>query len=272
LSSTLGPISKAYARLCRLRSPGPQVGERELKFNRRVSELFADRVVRNGPFKGMRYPGLTAIGSSLYPKLLGSYERELTPAIASIIRTPYTAIVDIGCAEGYYAVGLGMHLRNAKVFAFDTSPEAQRLCREMAELNGVAIHTGGFCDSAKLLELDLGEHALVFCDCEGYENDLIDEHVARALSRHDFCIETHDFIRLDTTERLSRILGETHDCELYESMDDILKAYRYDDAELLPFDLRDRLRLVAEGRPQIMRWIYARSRTRESAAKMPADR
>src|SRR6478672_6897407 len=65
-------------------------------------------VVQHGPFKGMKYPGVNSVGSALIPKLLGSYERELHPLIDSICAGQYDQVVDIGCAEGYYAVGLAM--------------------------------------------------------------------------------------------------------------------------------------------------------------------
>ena len=43
-------------------------------------------------------------------------------------------------AEGYYAVGLTVRMPAADVFAFDTDAEAQRMCRDMAERNGVSEH------------------------------------------------------------------------------------------------------------------------------------
>jgi hypothetical protein len=50
-----------------------------------------------------------AVGSALIPKLLGCYEAELHGVIACALNTTYDTIIDIGCAEGYYAVGLALH-------------------------------------------------------------------------------------------------------------------------------------------------------------------
>ena len=61
--------------------------------------------VAAGPFAGMRYI-TRSCGSKLAPKVIGCYERELHPAIENAIRGDYQRIIDIGCAEGYYAVGL----------------------------------------------------------------------------------------------------------------------------------------------------------------------
>lgn len=69
--------------------------------------------VRRGPFAGLRYPSHDAVGSSLWPKLLGSYEAELAPTFEALCATPYRTVVDVGAAEGYYAVGLGLRLGEA---------------------------------------------------------------------------------------------------------------------------------------------------------------
>jgi len=103
--------------------------------------LFNDKKVLYGPFRGMKYPSLSSVGSALYPKLLGCYERELHGVIDSFLSNNYTEIVDIGCAEGYYAVGFGLKLNSVKIHAYDTDETARRLCREMAKLNGIEKRT-----------------------------------------------------------------------------------------------------------------------------------
>lgn len=62
-------------------------------------------VILSGPFKGLMYPR-ESVGSAWAPKLLGTYESELSPTIERIVSGGYRSVVDIGAAEGYYAVGL----------------------------------------------------------------------------------------------------------------------------------------------------------------------
>jgi hypothetical protein len=50
--------------------------------------------VLDGPFAGMRYVPRAA-GSSLLPKLLGSYEAELHGIVAVVINSDYRKIVDV---------------------------------------------------------------------------------------------------------------------------------------------------------------------------------
>ena len=117
-----------------------------------IKATFPDLVVRHGVFKGMRYPEARSSGSALYPKLLGSYERELEPILETICQRPYGQVVDVGCAEGYYAVGLAMRMPSARVYAYDTNAEAIRLCRQLAQANNVEnrVITGAFCDRETL--------------------------------------------------------------------------------------------------------------------------
>jgi hypothetical protein len=259
IDSTLGLSSRIYVKLRNLRSYSLPTANPD-RIEERLVEVFRDLVVCNGPFKGMKYPGIASAGSAIYPKLLGCYEMELSGIVEHILKQPYTAIVDIGCAEGYYAIGFGMRVKHAKIFAFDTSDTARSLCREMATLNGIEAEISGFCDQEKLKSLDLGERALIFCDCEGYESELFDAQLARSLSRHDFLIEAHDFVEKGLTKRLLDELSTTHECDVIESSNDDFKPYNCKFKEIEEFNYEMKRWILAEHRPQTMQWIFARAR------------
>src|SRR6266851_9749367 len=98
--------------------------------------------VQSGPFEGMRYlPELLtskkAIRYALLPKILGCYESQLHDVLRQVSGRNYHKVVNIGCAEGYYAVGLSLLLPDACVFAFDIDQDARFLCQGMARLNAV---------------------------------------------------------------------------------------------------------------------------------------
>ncbi|MCX6248460.1 MAG: class I SAM-dependent methyltransferase [Bacteroidetes bacterium] len=223
-----------------------------------VPLLFSDLTVKHGPFKGMIYPSARSTGSSLFPKLLGSYEQELRPIIETACRIPYTEIVDIGCAEGYYAVGFARRSPSVKVFAFDTNSEAISYCREMAVLNGVSerVITGGFCSPAILMGLPLTAKALIICDCEGYEKELFSKQVIRHLSKHDLLIEVHDCIDIEISTVLVERFSDTYRIEEILSTDDTYKARKYHFPELEGFSLHKRREILAENRSGIMSWFY----------------
>jgi hypothetical protein len=231
--------------------------ERDQNLTRIATELFPSLTVATGPFEGMRYPNLRSVGSALLPKLLGSYESELHPVLEQLLRQPYDAVVDVGCAEGYYAVGIGLRLGTAEIYAFDTDSRAREVCGEMAKLNGVAqrVHVGGLCDKAVLKSLPLGDRALIIADCEGYEKQLFDSEMAGVLARHDLIIETHDFIDISISKYIREVFARTHCIRSIRSVDDIQKAHTYDYPQLEKFTLSERRLILGERRPAIMEWF-----------------
>src|SRR5712672_3591091 len=82
--------------------PGPYI--------QRLAESRTHSMVQQGPFRGMRYID-RALCSTLVPKWLGIYEREVGGCIEEAITLPFQTVVDIGAAEGYYAVGLALRMR-----------------------------------------------------------------------------------------------------------------------------------------------------------------
>lgn len=184
------PLRRAYRRM----RPGWMA---RLSPVGREIQRFVDEygvVVLHGPFAGMRYPD-SAVGhaSFLAAKLLGSYELELHPTVEQAISGGHRQIVDVGAADGYYAVGLAMRAGNGtRVDAFELDAGERRACRAMAQLNGVAdrVVVGGHCDTAGLARtLDRG--AFVLCDCEGYEFDLLRPDRVPALESSTIVAELH---------------------------------------------------------------------------------
>src|SRR5207248_3086872 len=145
--------------------------ERDERLRQLASELFSEPTVAEGPFKGMQYGSVQSFGSALLPKLLGSYESKLHPVLEEMFVNDYTTIVDIGCAEGYYAVGLGLKFPKAIIYCFDIEQRARSMCLALAKANRISerMHIAGFCDETALRNIDLGDKALILSDCEGYE-------------------------------------------------------------------------------------------------------
>ena len=167
--------------------------------------------VLGGPFAGMAYLESAAEGA-LAPRLIGTYEDELHPHLSAALAEDPEVILDIGCAEGYYAVGLARLAPRAEIFAHDTADAALDACRRMAEMNGVAdrVHTGGLFQPADF-ERFAGRRSLVIVDIEGAEDDLLRPDLAPALAGMRLIVETHDVYRPGVRERLLARFGPTHD-------------------------------------------------------------
>lgn len=148
--------------------------------------------VRGGPFEGLALPPQPAEGC-LAPKLLGTYEQELHPVIDYVARRGYRTVVNIGAAEGYYAVGLALRLPHARIHAYDVDENAQQMTQRLADRHGVGdrVTVGGEFRAADFECLD-PETSFVFCDIEGAELDLLDPQAAPNLARLDMLVELHN--------------------------------------------------------------------------------
>ena len=239
---------------------------RRTELSLELARLFGDRV-QSGPFAGMLLgEGMPwSQGEARPAKLLGTYESNLHAAIDKAVRRAPQTVVNVGCAEGYYAVGMARLLPAAKVFAFDTDPRARQLCGEAAAINGVAdrVKVDAGC-SASVLEELAGRpgNPLAIVDCEGGERDLLDPTVVPGLARCDIIVESHDYLLPGTTDLLDRRLSPTHDVEF------ISQGGRNpsDIAGLAQWAERDRWLLVDEDRPETMRWLACWARQTGSAA------
>ena len=255
LSKTIIPLAE-FTQIARIRG-----GVRD-PIPAALHPIFKEMTVLHGVFTGMKYPEMASVGSAFLPKLLGSYEKELQPLLEKICDNQYSEIVDVGCAEGYYAVGLALRIKTAKVFAFDTNMEAIRLCEAMAQLNGVSdrFTTGAFCDAKTLMGLPLSDRALIVSDCEGCEKELFSKDTLPFLAQHELLIEVHDFIDIEISSYLRELFEESHHIEVYSSVDDIKKAQQYEYKELEGFSLEEKRQVLREGRPAIMEWFYMKPR------------
>lgn len=255
-------LSKRLRRTLHRALPGPYLRLQEAwTYHRidRITRAIIKRhglVVLGGPFAGMRYVSQAAC-SSLLPKLLGCYEAELHPILEDVISADYGQIVDVGCAEGYYAVGLARKITTARVFAFDIDPRARELCGELAKANDVSerVIVAGECGKDQLSKL-LDDRTLVICDCEGCELELLNPNVVPNLRLSDVLVELHDFIDGSISQTIVSRFSETHEISLINSQEHNPGDY----AALEPFSEWDRRVAVSEFREDRMQWAFMKSR------------
>ncbi len=238
---------------------GPAAWARQAVLARWLYEHYKG-VVAGGPFGGLQLVDDVTWGTGdTSSKIVGLYEAELHPVLGELAAAPPPAVINVGCAEGYYAIGLARLFPAARVFAFDIDVKAQVICRKTAALNGVAerVSVLGACTPAMLAQL-LREHpaALLVIDCEGYETTLIDGEVLGLLGRASLIVECHDFIDPTITATLVQRLGAAHEVR-------VISEGARDPNQIEPLrglSSLDRWLVVLENRPVTMSWIVARPR------------
>jgi len=167
-------------------------------------------VVMQGPLQGLDFLQQSAEGCHI-AKLLGCYEQPLQPFIEEAINAQYPTILNIGCAEGYYAVGMARRMMNTRVLAYDLNPTAQTTCAELAAKNGVTdrVEVGALFKPADFGAY-AGQRVLVLCDIEGAEAELLNPQAAPALAGMDLIVESHECLKPGITQALIDRFKATH--------------------------------------------------------------
>jgi len=192
-----------------------------------MKEVFDNQyMVHNGPFKGLKYIKSSS-GSTFLPKIIGSYEEPIQKWIEDIISNgSYKKIIDIGCAEGYYACGFALKLPETEIMAYDIDEKARYNTQNLATLNGLKnIIVKSECTHMELNQQS-DKDTLIFCDIEGYEDYLLNPVLAPNIKFSDLIVETHDWVKPGITDRLIERFLRTHKISSVVDYPFRLKSYK----------------------------------------------
>jgi hypothetical protein len=217
-------------------------------------------LVLGGPFTGLRYVE-QSVGSMWWPKILGTYELELASTIGLLCAEQPDWIIDIGAAEGYYAIGMAWRCPQTRVIAFEGDHAGRKLQEELAVLNHVddRLHIEGFCDAAALRRaLAVASSGLIICDIEGGELALLNPEILPELVENSWTllVEIHDHVDATIADTLIVRFKATH------AIEEIVSRPRR--ASDLPCSVRCKLlsrwvpAYLDERRPGPMRWLLLR--------------
>lgn len=235
------------------------------KIYKMVNDIYGSQElsVLNGPFKGMRYIDASN-GSQLLPKLVGSYEEPIHKWVYEIIQKgEYTTIIDVGCAEGYYAVGLALATKSKpRILAFDIDKYALENAKRLAEINGVSgtIYFNDKFNSSivdKIYGANPKTKTLVFMDVEGAELDLLNTIKDPAILRCDVLVELHDCFFPGVTEKIIEYFQKSHYLEIVVDYPWRANNYFLNGKD---FNKENEQFLFDEKRPMAMRWMYAKAK------------
>jgi hypothetical protein len=217
--------------------------------------------VLRGPFAGMRYPW-SFVPRRLFPGpyVAGSFECELDSIIEAIIAAEPEVLVNVGAAQGYYAVGLGRAVWEMSVIAYEADPALRAAARRIARLNEVEprLDARGTCTVDELAGLGqrlAGRRVCVLMDCEGAEAELIDPAAAPWLARASLLVELHGPDGA-SGQVLERRLAGSHELRLVRA--EPRWASRFPELwSVAGLRQIDRELVVAEYRQGIQEWLWA---------------
>lgn len=208
--------------------------------------------VKYGPFTGMKIlPEYCWGDGDTGSKLLGLYEVELFEPIEECIAANPDLIINYGCAEGFYGLGMAMHLPNSKVVLFDIEQSALDVSRKNAIANNLTnVEFSRECNHAYLESiLSKASNPIILMDCEGAEDIVLDLKKIPSLAKTTVVVELHDCLLAGITERLINKFEKSHNLEGITQSTPNLHV-----EPILGLSDLDKLILYNENRPSTMTW------------------
>lgn len=213
--------------------------------------------VSQGLFKGLRLNRDTWWGRcDLGAQCLGIYEKEILDLIST--RKPFDIFLDIGAADGYYAVGMLRSQKAKTSVCFEISEEGQKAIKKNWVTNERPgnLEVYGEANEKSILSIanKLSTGSLVLIDIEGFEFALLSRKVISLLQKCTIVIEIHSWVD-SFQEKYSALL---RDLDKYFDIGIIKPSPRNtENIEILrgyPDD--NRLLVASERRPCVMRFLY----------------
>lgn len=233
------------------------VYERKLRLSHEIYDAY-DGVVQHGPFKGLQLARNNWWGGYDFGSMIfGLYELEVLDFIHSDAVSGRRHFIDIGAADGYYAVGGLKSGRFDTAHCFEMSAEGRDAIQRNAELNGVAstLQVDGEADSGFFQYLEGLDKAntLVLCDVEGAEFDILTEQTLDCLRGCVVLIEIHNWVD-NFFAKYARFISDASKRFTLSTLQPAVRdVNRF--AELADLTDDNRYLLCSESRPNIMRFL-----------------
>jgi hypothetical protein len=214
--------------------------------------------VAYGPFKGMKLnKNVWWSKNDRITQTLGVYEEHVLKKMCLFADKGAKKLIDVGAADGYFAVGMAYSKIYSNVVAFEIETEGQNRILENATANKcedkVLICGEADVDSiAKKITIE--DKSTVLIDIEGGEYDLLSEKMLEILSDNYVICELHPWMVKDGHSRQKSLLDRASQVFNVE----LIKRDNYSPNMFPEFDdLSDEIRLIAlgEGRAKNMQWL-----------------
>jgi hypothetical protein len=219
----------------------------------------SDGKILYGPFKGMKLASTSWSARDVGSIILGEYERLVVDAIMESPRS-YSTFVDIGAADGIYAVGCSLSHKFSSSYCFESSEASQMSIRKNAVANNVetCITILGTARSDFLSTLtrsysvDLSK-TLFLIDIEGGEFDLLTEENLKLMRNSIVIVEIHKDVegfnsKYETLRRHSSNLFHLSELTSRTNLKNDFK-------EINSWPDEDRQIIFSEGRRYQMSWL-----------------
>ena len=233
------------------------IRERQERISLEVFDLLGG-TVKYGPFTGLKLDKNTWWGKlDLGSQCLGLYEKEILDQIDLIDPNKYKTFIDIGAADGYYAVGMLTSKRAKKTICFEQEKKGRETILSKWENNGSTgeLIIFGEANTKSLSDINPNDlkNSIALIDIEGGEFDFLNFDTLKVLSSCLIFIEIHNWVD-NFPKKYASFLKDASkffNIEIINHTDRRTIHLQ----ELRDFTDDNRLLLTSERRPCLMRFL-----------------
>lgn len=239
------------------------VSERRSRVSKELFE-YCNGTIKYGPFKGLKLTSNTWWGGNdLGSMCFGLYENELLEFLHSESLVKRDTFVDIGAADGYYAIGLLKSKRIKKALCFEITSEGRNTIEQNWNINEqpgeIEIKGDVFKDFKSSINNINLKKSIVLIDIEGAEFSFLENEVLRTLRDTVIAIEIHNWIPnfIELYSGFLKNANEFFDIEILDRKE--RNTFLFEELRSLTDD--NRLLLTSEARPCVMRFLILKPKS-----------
>ena len=226
-----------------------------------------DHKVAHGIFKEMKLnKKMFWSRNDLITHILGVYEEHILNQLIKFSKIDDTVFINIGAADGYFAIGAAYSGLFKKVYAFEIQEEGRKILNENAKVNNcdknILIKSEANFDTLKDL-IDIHKSAVVLIDIEGGEFNLLNDETLKLLRDCNIIIELHPAQVNKGYEKQKNLINYSKN--FFDVS--IIKRESYNPnlfQELDQFTDEERLISFSEGRDNNMSWLILESKNKNT--------
>lgn len=238
----------------------PEILATRKKVNAFVRNIHDD-IVAYGPYSGMILSDNIWWGRLDFAgKILGTYETQVIEKLITLSQ-PGATFLDIGSADGFFAVGMLRTGSYDKAVCFEISQKGRDVTAENARKNGVhsQIEILGQADAGEIAAMATqGTHTVILCDIEGGEFSLFDDALLASLAGTSIVIEMHPHLVEDGYAKRDALIERAQQHFKTETMKRAPIPLG-DFSELEPLNDNERVLTFSEGRGAAGGWLVLTS-------------
>jgi len=230
------------------------VEKKRIILSSKISKIY-NNTVQQGPFKGMIINEDQFWGQGdRSSKILGLYEKEIQDLIVSIQKDKnYSTFVDIGGADGFFAIGSLVNNLFEKCEVFEISKRGRNSIQKNSKKNNVydSIKIHDKASKRSLIKIDNINNSLILCDIEGGEYELFDEKLINGIHPSDIIIEIHKD-KENSLVNFEKRFTKTYSLTKITQEPRSLKNFK----ELENINDNNRALITSEGRSYVQEWWH----------------